>query len=190
VKPHTLITRLGLGINLLNPDPATVEIEDIAHALGNEPRFGGHTRRFYSVAQHCIHVSSLVRPKIALEALMHDAHEAYLKDVPAPLLEAMDRLGDTGIDRMRDAVDNAVRRKFGLRALGGAERDELDDADMWARKIEIDLLMDPRADAGKWFPDGPPQPPAHGDARGVGGPDRPLAPLAAGRASPSEDGLR
>lgn len=54
-----------------------VDVMDIAVALSRIPRFGGHTRVPYSVADHSIRVSQQVPDDYALEALLHDAHEAY-----------------------------------------------------------------------------------------------------------------
>lgn len=80
----------GRWIDPLKPDPASIEIEDIAQALSNQCRFGGHCRAFYSVAQHCVAVADVCRERggsaaEALTALMHDASEAYLVDLPHPL---------------------------------------------------------------------------------------------------------
>ena len=60
-------------------------IETIAHALSNINRWTGHTIRPFSVAQHSLLVSYLVPPEFALEALLHDATEAYLGDIASPL---------------------------------------------------------------------------------------------------------
>lgn len=64
-----------------------IEIFDIAHALGMVCRYGGHVRRFYSVAEHCVILSHTVDPEHALWALLHDATEAYVGDMVWPLKE-------------------------------------------------------------------------------------------------------
>lgn len=70
----------------LDPRPEDVDLVDIAHSLAYQCRYGGHTQRFYSVAEHCV-LMSLFMPtrELALYALLHDAAEAYVTDVPRPL---------------------------------------------------------------------------------------------------------
>lgn len=63
--------------------------EVIAHALAHMPRWGGHTPTFYSVAQHSIAVSLLVDPRHKLCALLHDASEAFLMDLPRPVKQLL-----------------------------------------------------------------------------------------------------
>jgi hypothetical protein len=69
----------------LDPMPEDVCIEDIAHSLSNQCRFAGHSRGFYSVGEHCVLMAQAAPAKCQLEALMHDASEAYLLDFPKPL---------------------------------------------------------------------------------------------------------
>ena len=78
-------TYTGRKLDLANPNPDDLDLDDIAHALSLICRFTGHVREFYSVAQHCVIVSSLVPPELALSALLHDATEAYIGDVSRPL---------------------------------------------------------------------------------------------------------
>lgn len=79
----------GSQFSLLNPPVDKIDIEDIAHATANLCRFTGHTRAFYSVAQHCVIVSRLVPSELALTGLLHDATEAYIGDVSRPLKNAL-----------------------------------------------------------------------------------------------------
>jgi hypothetical protein len=72
-------------IDPLAPDPADICIEDIAHALSNQCRFAGHTRVHYSTAQHSVMASWIVAPPYRLVTLLHDASEAYLSDIAAPV---------------------------------------------------------------------------------------------------------
>lgn len=78
-------TMSGRYASLVDLKPHDVNIGDIAHSLSNICRFGGHTREFYSVAQHSCLVSTLVPQEFALEALLHDASEAYVGDMVLPL---------------------------------------------------------------------------------------------------------
>jgi hypothetical protein len=68
-----------------NPNPDAIVIQDIAHSLSMQCRFTGHTKKFYSVAQHSVYVSHICNEEDALWGLLHDASEAYLTDVPRPL---------------------------------------------------------------------------------------------------------
>lgn len=67
-----------------DPNPDDICIEDIAHSLSLQCRFTGHSKVFYSVAQHSVLVSELSGPHV-LWGLLHDASEAYLTDVARPV---------------------------------------------------------------------------------------------------------
>jgi hypothetical protein len=69
----------------LDPRLNEIDIRDIAHALAYSCRYNGHCLHYYSVAEHCVHVSHAVPVEHALAGLLHDAAEAYIADVPRPL---------------------------------------------------------------------------------------------------------
>lgn len=78
-------TASGVQIDLLNPNPADIRIEDIAHQLSQQPRFAGATRIFYSVGQHSLMVARSCPESERLWGLLHDAAEAYLSDLVSPI---------------------------------------------------------------------------------------------------------
>jgi uncharacterized protein len=83
-----MMTKSGRAFWPLQPHVGEPAISDIAHALAHICRYGGHTTRFYSVAEHSFHVWNAVRavePDAGLEALLHDATEAYIGDLIWPL---------------------------------------------------------------------------------------------------------
>ena len=121
----------------LDPDPADVRIEDIAHALSMKCRYSGHTKRFYSVAEHSVHVSDGVAPEFALWGLMHDASEAYLPDVARPIKAQM-----PGFVEIEAKVMAAVCKAYGIE---GAEPPEVKAADYAILHDEKFALMDPEA---------------------------------------------
>lgn len=130
MKPIILLAS-GREFDLMNPTPDQVHLDDIAHALGRLCRFTGHTTALYSVAQHCVETSYYVPPEYAAAALMHDAAEAYIGDVSAPL-KAM--LPDYRAIEAR--VEAAIFRRFGL-SNDGAE---------WVKNADLFMLAWERRD--------------------------------------------
>lgn len=85
VEGEYMTTISGRNLYPLNPNPKDICIDDIAHALSNCARWGGHTNKHFSVAQHSVLVSYLCDPNDALIGLFHDAAEAYIGDMIRPV---------------------------------------------------------------------------------------------------------
>lgn len=104
-------TYTGRRFYPLDPNPDDVCIEDIAHALAMICRFNGHTREFYSVAEHSV-LGSYVVPKFeALAFLLHDSTEAYIADVSRPVK----RTPEMAAYRTAEArLANTIAPVFGL----------------------------------------------------------------------------
>lgn len=115
-------------------------IEDAAHALGNQCRFMGHISKFYSVAEHCCLVATLMKyfklgdPK---EGLLHDAHEAYCVDMAAPWKVELPEY-----KAFERKFELPFRRQFGLSDTisPGCKR-----ADWIALFVEAEFLMPSKA---------------------------------------------
>ncbi|NBC11661.1 MAG: phosphohydrolase [Planctomycetes bacterium] len=102
-------TYTGRKFYPLAPRVEDIHIEDIAHALSNLCRYGGHSRSFYSVAQHSVYVACEAPPQHALWGLLHDAAEAYVMDLPRPLKKAVAGYADA-----EARVMDAVCERFGM----------------------------------------------------------------------------
>ena len=109
----------GRRLDLLNPSPLDIEIEDIAHGLARVARWNGQTLgdHPYTVAEHSLLVERLVvrlRPKASraerLAALLHDAPEYVIGDMISPFKAAL------GLDyrAFEEKLAHAVRIRFGL----------------------------------------------------------------------------
>jgi 5'-deoxynucleotidase YfbR-like HD superfamily hydrolase len=112
----------GRRLDLLEPSPLDIEIEDIAHGLARVARWNGQTRgaHAFSVAQHSVLVERLVcelNPRLAREArlmaLLHDAPEYVVGDLISPFKSAI------GIDykKLENRLETAIHLRFGLPAI-------------------------------------------------------------------------
>ena len=111
----------GRRLDLLDPSPMDIEIEDIAHGLARVARWNGQTtgRHAFSVAQHSVVVEEIVAhiqpdlaPRWRLAALLHDASEYVIGDMISPFKSAL------GYDYklFEERLENAIHTRFGLPA--------------------------------------------------------------------------
>jgi 5'-deoxynucleotidase YfbR-like HD superfamily hydrolase len=109
----------GRRLDLLNPSPLDVEIEDIAHGLARVARWNGQTKgaHAFSVAQHCVFVEKIaaeLKPRLSREgrlmALLHDSPEYVVGDLISPFKAAV------GLDykAFENRLLAAIHIRFGL----------------------------------------------------------------------------
>ena len=140
--PGKIQTYIGRLVDPFNLNESEVHIEDIAHALSQLCRFTGHTRRFYSVGEHCLLVAGMLgeyTPRIALAGLVHDAGEAYFGDMAGPMKRRID-MGEYNTAEHRAAA--MITRKY-CGELTQRERSLVKDADARAYHIERAQLIRP-----------------------------------------------
>ncbi|MGC6386536.1 HD family hydrolase [Ewingella sp. S1.OA.A_B6] len=104
-----LTTFSGQHLDFSNPNLLAFNINDIAQGLSHECRFAGQIAEFYSVAQHSVLCSLIVPPQCQREALLHDATEAYMKDIPSPLKCLLPDYA-----RIEKSIDTLIREKYEL----------------------------------------------------------------------------
>jgi len=112
-RGYNMQTASGRAFWPTHPRMDEVRITDIAAHLSRICRYNGALKdgvEHYSVAQHSVLVSEHLPPELALEGLLHDAHEAYVGDVIRPIKV---ELGDTFHD-IETVVDQAIRKKYRL----------------------------------------------------------------------------
>lgn len=155
MTPRTTIEThpTGTFFDFANPRAEDVHIEDIARSLSMQCRFGGFVSRFYSVAEHALLVSRLVREaggdaRQQFAALHHDSHEAYVGDIPTPLKNILRRSPE--YDLIVDKIDEAIELAFDGIATCAFHADEVKDADMRALAIEASVLKVSRGCGPEW----------------------------------------
>lgn len=126
-------TNSGIYIDPINPNIEDICIEDIAHALSHQCRFAGHINSFYSVAQHSIFCCENVSDKNKIQALLHDASEAYLVDIPSPIKPNLENY-----KKIEDNLMQLIAKKFNFQ---WPMCQEVKDVDLKALKFEWENLM-------------------------------------------------
>lgn len=106
--PDCIRTYSGQYVNVLNPDPETLNVEDIAHGLAGALRFGAQSPIRYTVAQHSVMCARGTEGD-KFEALMHDATEAYLGDMASPIKRHL-----PDYKALEERFSIAIANKFGF----------------------------------------------------------------------------
>lgn len=126
------LLRSGLLVDLERPRPVDIRLDDIAHALAHQSRFGGHGEQSATVAQHSVHVSRICLPERARWALLHDAAECYLGDVSTELKRVLPYFKE-----LEQRWTDVISERFGVPPV---------DVKYW----DIVSLLTERRDNGPW----------------------------------------
>jgi 5'-deoxynucleotidase YfbR-like HD superfamily hydrolase len=138
-------TYTGKVAYAIDPRTEDIDIRDIAHALACICRFGGHSRQFYTVAQHSVLVSVTCHPDFALIGLLHDAAEAYLGDVIRPLkLELPD------YRRIEKRWEACIGECFGIGSSLAVLPDNVKQADLCLLATERRDVLGPGPGHDRW----------------------------------------
>lgn len=134
---YRINTYYGHTIDYIKPDPNEIDIRDIAHNLSFENRFIGQTAEPYSVAQHCVLGSYIFEemglPELAFLFLLHDAAEAYLKDIPTPLKHLL----SAPYRNIEDRFNDAIQQHFNLKPTNSPRIKAMDLAMLATEKEQL-----------------------------------------------------
>lgn len=138
----------GRYFDFVNINENEIEIEDVAHALANNCRFGGHCWPFYSIAEHSVRASHVTPPQYALAALLHDSSESVLQDMPTPI-----KLILRDYQLLEAKVEAFMGRRFGFQVplhaevkhadrimLATEKRDLKPNSDHWRMLDDVTVL--------------------------------------------------
>jgi hypothetical protein len=147
------MTHIAIGpgrlLDLMNPDPALIDLGEIAEGLAQIKRFGPlRSYLDWTVAQHTVLVAELCSDEAKPYALLHDAHEHFLGDDVTPKKQAMARAVGTevcdGLEVVQARLDRAIHRRAELLWPGPvALLAEVKEMDLTAYVTEIKHLMPP-----------------------------------------------
>ena len=146
----TVAATLTGPVDLMNPDPATITLEAMAHGLGKLDRWAGALEVPFYVAQHSVLVLEIfcrIAPQLrpwAIYPLKHDGHEYVLGDIITPAVKLFAQY-DAGFDRRLDGIksriDRAIEARFSLPPAPMEVHAAIAEADAIAADIEWRSFM-------------------------------------------------
>jgi len=152
-----LETVSGRYVDIINPDPATIDIDDILWVMSRLPRFNGHTITLkpYLLAQHSMFVANYIenspgvksldvhtrqtRQELLLKALLHDAAEVFLTDLPSPV-KRHPALYPV-FKEMESKLENAIFDSLKIPRMTEQDKFIIKKADLIAQKAEAYNFM-------------------------------------------------
>lgn len=142
-QAHEIELYSGAYLDLENPDPGVITLDDIAHGLAYTCRYSGQCADYYSIAQHAVMCSRYLgakgeSPIVQLAGLHHDDAEAFLGDIVRPLKGLL----QPQYGALSDTMDVAIASKFGNAWPADALKiAAVKDADNWALFVEAYRLL-------------------------------------------------
>lgn len=140
-----IVTASGQEFDFRAIEQQQIDFEVIAHSLSHQCRFNGHTREFYSVAEHSVRVMRLVSQPLRLAALLHDAAEAFVGDLVTPLKRYLP---------MYSALEEMIQARIfdaaGVVNFGKELHREIKTADLIMLATERRDLLVNRHDSSDW----------------------------------------
>lgn len=152
----SILTMSGVYVDLLDPRPSQIQIVDVVHGLAGCGRYANQSPRWISVAEHSWLVAAACAVTYAdlsrgdpvafrllqLRALLHDASEAYLVDLPAPIKHQPIMAGYREVEARMQAV---IFERFGLDPADPMGHDPMVKViDTAIRTEEMEVLWGPR----------------------------------------------
>ena len=136
-KDEYIITYSGKKIYPLEMNEEDICLKDIAHALALKCRFTGHCKKFYSVAEHSVLLTTYeFSPGPASWCLLHDAAEAYLPDIASPIKKHFPILIEAEV-----YILSLIEKRYGLPHLTPEMQSSIKKADQLLQKTEGRLLL-------------------------------------------------
>lgn len=159
IAPTVMETVTGKLIDLQNPLPENICIQDIAWSLSRIPRFTGHSISVtpYSVAQHCLFVAGLIakwhpnNKQLILKGLLHDGAECYTNDISGPMKKIPEIR--PYIKKVEHALDTAIYEAFHMSSMTHEEEAIIKEADNYAQRLEGHAFMQSRGLQWTGLPD-------------------------------------
>lgn len=132
---RSIRTFTGVLIDPLKPDPLLIDYIDIFHSISGEGRYTNHTSEPWSVGAHSLVVMEMTSEGSEYEALMHDASEAYLRDMPRPVKHSREF---AAYMRIEARLQRAIAKRYGF---AFPEPAEVKDWDNLVLKYEQYVFM-------------------------------------------------
>lgn len=151
MKPHLMETATGRIVDAFDLRAQDINRHDIAFGLANTCRWGGQTRRWFSVAQHSVWAAWVADQLcfdgfISSYALLHDAHEAYMGDIIVPNRKRLfvTTGGPTDYARTFESRESEAFRvicsAFGLPYMTVAQAELVEICDRVSQLVELDAI--------------------------------------------------